>query len=147
MLRPHLLHLGDSNRLRGCYGQLFDIIRPVLDNDCSKRVAIPSWGSGDVNVELRDQFRLSLATNLYGWDELLSLRMRLSLADFAWVSDVVYHILRFDYFAQKILEDEGIRIQCGVIAEAVLNAISNRICRILIRQLVAVAGLLNCRFY
>jgi general transcription factor 3C protein 4 len=86
MLRPYLLHLGDSKRIRECYGQLLDIIRPTSSDDCSQLVDIPSWCPGEVGAELREQFRISLATNFYGWDELLSLRMRLSLADFAWVT-------------------------------------------------------------
>ena len=93
VLRPYLLHLGDSKRLTECYGQLLETLRPISTDDCSKTVIIPSWGSGDVSAELREQFRISLATHLYGWDEIMSLRMRLSLADFAWVRDPVRRII------------------------------------------------------
>lgn len=96
LLRPYFLHLGDSKRLKECYVQLLDVLRPVLNNDYSKRVVIPSWDSGEISAELRKQFCISLATNLYGWDELLSLRMRLSLADFAWVSNRT-RILQYEF--------------------------------------------------
>jgi hypothetical protein len=35
--------------------------------------------------KMKENFRFSVSTHLFGWDELLRLRMRLSLADFAWV--------------------------------------------------------------
>jgi len=34
---------------------------------------------------MKENFRFSVSTHLFGWDELLRLRMRLSLADFVWV--------------------------------------------------------------
>ena len=36
--------------------------------------------------KMKENFRFSVSTHLFGWDELLRLRMRLSLTDFAWVS-------------------------------------------------------------
>lgn len=148
MLRPYLLHLGDSKRLKECHGQLLDTLRLISTDDCSKQVIITSWGSGDVSVELREKFRISLATHLYGWDEFLSLRMRLVLADFAWVSKNTirqsYPNINLPAF-QKSSENEEIQTNCGVVAESILNAISNRISRILIRHLTAVVGLLDCK--
>lgn len=35
--------------------------------------------------QMKENFRFSISTHLFGWDELLRLRMKLSLADFAWV--------------------------------------------------------------
>ena len=35
--------------------------------------------------KMKENFRFSVSTHLFGWDELLRLRMKLSLADFAWV--------------------------------------------------------------
>ena len=55
--------------------------------DHSAFVTVPTWGS--LTPETRSQFRASLARNLFGWDVLLSLRMRLSVADFAWVSPIL----------------------------------------------------------
>jgi hypothetical protein len=36
-------------------------------------------------MKIKENFRFSVSTHLFGWDELLRLRMKLSLADFAWV--------------------------------------------------------------
>ena len=43
--------------------------------------------------KMKENFRFSVSTHLFGWDELLRLRMKLSLADFAWVR-VHPHFLR-----------------------------------------------------
>jgi hypothetical protein len=39
----------------------------------------------DEKMKMKENFRFSISTHLFGWDELLRLRMKLSLADFAWV--------------------------------------------------------------
>lgn len=63
--------------------RILEILKPQSD-DHSVRVTVPSWMS--LTPEMRGDFRKSLTRHLFGWDVLLSLRMRLSLADFAWVS-------------------------------------------------------------
>ena len=87
MLQPFLLHLRDSKRLAKIHPQLLDILRSNLRQDQSKNMTLASVeGLQDIPMDvLRQLFRTSLTTNLFGWDELLSLRMRLALADFSWV--------------------------------------------------------------
>lgn len=63
--------------------RILDILKPHFD-DHSVRITVPPWTS--LTPEMLGDFRKSLTRHLFGWDVLLSLRMCLSLADFAWVS-------------------------------------------------------------
>lgn len=85
ILRPYFLHFRDPKLLHLWLVQFLGTICPVVEEDYSKHVVIPWQGASDLSNELRDQFCFSLTTHLFGWDQLLKLRMRLSLADFAWV--------------------------------------------------------------
>jgi len=85
LLRPYYFHLRDNERLNDCYKDLLHTILPSLHEDHSLRIVVPPWPSKEITDEMKEQFRVSLSTHFFGWDELLSLRMRLSLADFAWV--------------------------------------------------------------
>lgn len=83
LLRPFLFRLRDQKKLRMLLPRILEILPPQF-YDHSVRVTVPSWTS--LTSEMRRDFRKSLTRHLFGWDVLLSLRMRLSLADFAWVS-------------------------------------------------------------
>jgi general transcription factor 3C protein 4 len=61
-------------------------MQPFLDD--SVKVVVPPWPSGDVGPELKADFRRSLTRQFFGWDNLLNLRMRLSVADLCWVSSM-----------------------------------------------------------
>ena len=91
VLRPVLFHMRS---------------RPILDRLHAEFIRIFSLQESDSTVELdnidltawtpqrisplssdtRREFRKSLTMHLFGWDVLMSLRMRLSLADYGWVS-------------------------------------------------------------
>ncbi|KAF8192909.1 hypothetical protein BJ912DRAFT_961343 [Pholiota molesta] len=105
MLRPFFLHLRNPAKLDLLHAQFLEALQP--------------------KSTLR--FRDALTTHLFGWDNLLSLRMRLSLADFAW----------------KLSITEEKRTECGVVAQSLLNAISHRILRTLIRHLLSVVNSLT----
>lgn len=85
-LRPLLLHLCSTGR----FVEICPRLLAVLDQspqDESPAVSIPPSSQG-VGAELQRQLRESLATHLFGWNGLLSLRMRLSVADMCWVCGV-----------------------------------------------------------
>lgn len=83
LLRPTLFHLSPT-RLNHLHARLLQILRPEFIDDHSLNIAIHPW-SGRLSPDMRSEFRNSLSNHLFGWDVLLSLRMRLSLADLAWV--------------------------------------------------------------
>ncbi len=120
------------------------MLRPTLNEDHSLGIIVPSWPSKEITDEMKEQFRVSLTTHLFGWDELLSLRLRLSLADFTWVitltlCEIVSHTLP----DQKLSKTEAIREQCGAVAQMILDAILQRTFRTIIRHLRAVVELLT----
>ncbi|KJA14204.1 hypothetical protein HYPSUDRAFT_195326 [Hypholoma sublateritium FD-334 SS-4] len=117
-LRPFLLHLRDPSKP---HPQLLEMLQSKSQTDHSIGIHPPSF-EGDLDLETRLKFRAGLTTNLFGWDHLLSLRMRLSLADFAW----------------KIADSEEKQAECGIVAQSLLNAISHRVLRTLTRYLLAV---------
>jgi hypothetical protein len=57
-----------------------------MDVDLEEDEEMGSTKVDETTTEMREAFRLSLSAHLFGWDEVLRLRMRLSMADFAWVS-------------------------------------------------------------
>ena len=83
VLRPYLFHLRDQRKLAPLHPRFLEILKPTFA-DHSVGIHIPQY-TGEMTPEVRRDFRTSLSRHLFGWDILLSLRMRLSLADFAWV--------------------------------------------------------------
>lgn len=124
LLRPFLFRLRDKKVLSVLHSRVLDTIKPESP-DHSTSVTVPSWTS--LTPETRSQFRTSMTRNLFGWDVLLSLRMRLSLADFAW----------------KLSENETKQNECGYIAQILLTTISHRVLRTIIRHLVASVQILT----
>ncbi|KAF8154505.1 transcription factor IIIC subunit delta N-term-domain-containing protein [Crassisporium funariophilum] len=126
MLRPFLLHLRDPVKLESLRDRFLNILRSRRDEDSSVDIRLAPW-EGDVTVDVRRKFRNGLATNLFGWDDLLGLRMRLSLADFAW----------------KLASNDQQQMECGLVAQSLLNTISHRLLRTIIRHLVSVVKTLS----
>ncbi|KAG8220800.1 hypothetical protein J3R82DRAFT_2244 [Butyriboletus roseoflavus] len=85
-LRPLFLHLCNTGRFAETCPRVLDIL-DHSPQDESLAVSVPLSSQG-VGVELQRQLRESLATHLFGWNTLLSLRMRLSIADMCWVGGV-----------------------------------------------------------
>ncbi len=52
--------------------------------DYSTEIIITPF-AGELTTDVRRAFRRSLIQHLFGWDDLLRLRMRLSFADYLWV--------------------------------------------------------------
>jgi hypothetical protein len=91
LLRSVLLYLRDEGNLQRLHSRILGILslHPVLMIDPSLPTphpapALPSW-EDEATPEMRWSFRRSLRQDLYGWGDLMSLRMRLSLADYCWV--------------------------------------------------------------
>ncbi|KAG5717209.1 hypothetical protein E4T56_gene10399, partial [Termitomyces sp. T112] len=124
LLRPFFFHLQDRTKLLALYPRILDLLKPRND-DHSLLVNVPTWTS--MMPESRRIFRTSLVQHLFGWDVLFSLRMRLSMADFVW----------------KYIEDESKQVECGHVAQDLLNKISHRVLRTIIRHLTTVVTLLT----
>ncbi|KAJ6498553.1 putative zinc-finger of transcription factor IIIC complex-domain-containing protein [Mycena vitilis] len=118
LLRPIFFNL-PTKKLNKLHSRILDILKPNF-TDHSASIEIAPW-TGELTPEMRSEFRDSLARHLFGWDVMLLLRMRLSLADFAW----------------KASETPEKRDMCGEIAQTLLNAISHRVLRTIMRHLVA----------
>ncbi|KAI9573929.1 transcription factor IIIC subunit delta N-term-domain-containing protein [Boletus coccyginus] len=124
-LRPLLLHLCSTGR----FAEICPRLLAVLDQspqDESPAVFVPPSSQG-VGADLQRQLRESLATHLFGWNGLLSLRMRLSVADMCW----------------RLCKDEQLRLDCGQVAHRQLTSISHRVLRILVRHFTAIVTALT----
>lgn len=124
LLRPFLFLLRDRRRLEALRRPLLDILKPPAE-DHSLQVGAPQLLN--LTTEARKGFRLCLSQNLFGWDMMLSLRLRLSLADFA---------IKHSDVQETTEEFEGV-------AQTLLIAISHRILRTIIRHLIAIAEILT----
>ncbi|RDB16625.1 hypothetical protein Hypma_002848 [Hypsizygus marmoreus] len=125
LLRPFFFRLRDKMKLDQLHSRFLQILKPQ-SADHSVHVAVPSWPI--LTPEIRAAFRTSLAQHLFGWDVLLSLRMRLSLADFAW---------------KQHSGNEEHQNACGEVAQLLLNTISHRVLRTIIRHLAAAVNVLT----
>lgn len=84
LLRPYLFQLYDRSRLDDLHSRVLQIL-PFLDEDHSLAIVVPPC-TVSLSHEVRRRFREGLSQHLFGYDALLSLRMRLLLADLTWVS-------------------------------------------------------------
>jgi len=125
VLRPIFFYLRKNGKLNLLHSRVLEALRPHLV-DHPMNVSILPW-AGDLIPEMRREFRSSLARYLFGWDILLSLRMRLSVADFVW----------------KYSDDQQKRIECGHVAQSLLEAISHHVLRSIIRHLVPIVTVLT----
>ncbi|KAG6844758.1 hypothetical protein H0H87_003981 [Tephrocybe sp. NHM501043] len=124
ILRPFFFRLRESAKLVSLYPRILQILQLQLD-DRSVNVNLPTWKH--MTPDLRQIFRKSLVQHLFGWDDIFSLRMRLSLADFVW----------------KYIGTEEKQTECGHVAQKLLNTISHRVLRTIIRHLAAAVNLLT----
>ncbi|KAK7052111.1 putative zinc-finger of transcription factor IIIC complex-domain-containing protein [Favolaschia claudopus] len=121
LLRPIFYNL-HPKKLNQLLPRVLNILAPDIV-DHSTNINIEPW-TGELTPEMRKEFRDSLARHLYGFDVMLSLRMRLSLADFAWKK----------------------RDHCGQTAQTLLNAVSHRVLRTIIRHVQAVVPCIKRKF-
>ncbi|KAE9399582.1 hypothetical protein BT96DRAFT_993904 [Gymnopus androsaceus JB14] len=126
-LRPVLFHLRKHPILFRLHSPLIKMLgirnSEAEDGDHTMNIHLDQMQEDTLDDSLRQDFRNSLKRHLFGYNELLLLRMRLSLADFAW---------KFSSDAKQA--------DFGSVAHGLLNAISHRNLRALIRHLIAMAG-------
>ncbi|KAJ7498001.1 putative zinc-finger of transcription factor IIIC complex-domain-containing protein, partial [Mycena galericulata] len=122
ILRPIFLHLQDLTELQP------RVIETLLEkaDRYPPSPSLVAW-SGDVGDELRVKFRRSLKQHLFGCNVLLSLRLRLSVADFCW----------------RHTTDLSQRDELSGVAQQFLRTISFIILRIICRHLLAVVSCLQ----
>ncbi|KAF9269144.1 hypothetical protein L218DRAFT_422632 [Marasmius fiardii PR-910] len=127
-LRPVFFHMRSKSFLDRLHAQITRILG-LQDSDSivmTDNIVLPTGctdGQESLTPDGRKALRESLTMHLFGWDALVSLRMRLSLADYAW----------------KLSEDAQKRTEYGKTAEALLTCICHRNLRTMLRHLTAVA--------
>lgn len=87
ILRPVYMHLRKNGTLHQIHPRILDVLRHYGDDDSSNAI-IPLSSTG-LTPDIKLQLRKSLTSHLFGWDNLLALRMRLAVADFCWVSPLL----------------------------------------------------------
>ncbi|KAI6010591.1 transcription factor IIIC subunit delta N-term-domain-containing protein [Pisolithus marmoratus] len=126
LLRGIFLHLADTTRFERLCRALLNLLEHDIQEDPSTTVIIPEW-TRPYSEEIKIRLRKSFATHFFGWDSLLSIRMKLALADECW----------------KLCRDAQMRNDCGQVARTQLAAISHRVLRILVRHLTAIVTTLS----
>lgn len=156
-LRPYLLQLGTPQQLAVNHAQLIDIIgTQSIQETCTidlentklsfasvtdaEQLSIPDEAATLIDFTsaqagasqtsfacVRSAFRQSLKQHLFGCDETLSMRLRLSLADFAW----------------KTSDNSEMRNEYGMIAQELLNRISHSVLTIIVKHIIAVRSLVR----
>ncbi|KAG9312802.1 hypothetical protein JVU11DRAFT_6218 [Chiua virens] len=125
-LRPLLLHLSGTGHFTEVCPRLLEVLDQVPQEELLVVFVPPS--SQATGAELQHRLRTSLATHLlFGWNGLLSLRMRLAIADTCW----------------RLCKDEQLRLRCGQVAHRQLTSISHRVLRILVRHFTAIVAALT----
>ncbi|EKM83014.1 hypothetical protein AGABI1DRAFT_118415 [Agaricus bisporus var. burnettii JB137-S8] len=128
LLRPFLFRFSNGLRLDELHSGILQILR-VSPADHTLTIIIPTC-TEPLSDKVRRRFKESLTRHLFGYDTFLSLRMALALADFTWIK-------------KRHSDMEERRMECGLIAQDLLNAISHRTLRTIIRHLGAVVTLLQ----
>ncbi|KAJ8093131.1 hypothetical protein PM082_020616 [Marasmius tenuissimus] len=129
ILRPILFHMRSRALLDRLHTEFIRIFG-IQDSDStimSDNIDLTAWTSQEISsrsLDARREFRRSLTMHLFGWDPLMSLRMRLSLADYGW----------------KLSEDPQKRLEYGNVAGILLTAICHRNLRTMLKHLSAVAS-------
>ncbi|KAF5354179.1 hypothetical protein D9756_007082 [Leucocoprinus leucothites] len=126
LLRPYLFRWSDKTKLNEMHPRVLQALDASSLDDHSLTISIPPCTS-TLSEEVRRRFRESLSKHLFGYDALVSLRIRLAFADFTW----------------KHSDTEDKRHNCGVVAQKLLSAVSHRTVRTIIRHLGAIVSLLH----
>jgi general transcription factor 3C polypeptide 4 len=87
LLRSVFLYLREDGVLPRLHSHVLDVLSARILDPLPPLPAIPMW-HGKLEPGMRRAFRRSLRRNLFGWDDLLSLRIRLSVADYCWVCEL-----------------------------------------------------------
>lgn len=85
LLRPVFLHLRDARTLTRLARDLAGILCSPSSLQITVDIIVPLY-VGEVTPEMRQQFRSSLSSHLFGWDTVLAERMKLVISEFCRVS-------------------------------------------------------------
>ncbi|KAJ8085355.1 hypothetical protein PM082_011017 [Marasmius tenuissimus] len=129
ILRPVLFHMRSRSLLDRLHAEFIRIFGlqeydSTIMSDNIDLTALKSQEISSQSLDARRNFRKSLTMHLFGWDLLMSLRMRLSLADCGW----------------KLTEDPQKRVDYGDVAGILLTAICHRNLRTMLKHLAAVTS-------
>jgi len=95
LLRPTLLHLGNTGRFAQLCPRLLEIVTQALPPDDWRAIVVPECTHAGLREDGQLHLRTSFKTHFSGWDSLLQLQMCLSLVDGCWVGrcicDKVHH--------------------------------------------------------
>ncbi|ETW79260.1 hypothetical protein HETIRDRAFT_478665 [Heterobasidion irregulare TC 32-1] len=125
ILRPIFLHLQKTGKISQLQLRLLETLRD-LPVDESTSIAIPPF-TREFTADVRTDFGRSLTQHLFGFNTLLSLRLLLAIADFCW----------------KYAPNPEAQGKFGLVAQSILESISHRVLRALIRHLAAITTLLT----
>ncbi|CCM02571.1 uncharacterized protein FIBRA_04674 [Fibroporia radiculosa] len=126
LLRPILSQLREPAVFSRVYKGVLNILQNPLVWDNIPQVIIPA-AVGDLTSDTRRDFRRSLSMHFFGWDVLLSLRMRYVVAE----------------YCKNTTDDPGIRQAFDVISTSIFVAIMHHTLRTIIRHIAAVMNLLS----
>ncbi|KAF7421080.1 hypothetical protein PC9H_011600 [Pleurotus ostreatus] len=124
LLRAVFRRLNGPGTLDKLHSNILNIIRPSGDPPLT---FAPDPYDGVLCEDFRICFRRCLREQLFGSDRVLSYRLRLAIADYAW----------------KIYQDPEKQEACGRIAQTLLDNISHHILRAVVQHLTAVAPILQ----
>ncbi|KIY66180.1 hypothetical protein CYLTODRAFT_464179 [Cylindrobasidium torrendii FP15055 ss-10] len=124
VLRPIFFYFRSKQRVAEAYASIVKILSN-LPEDHSKEITLIHH-DGELSPEVRHAFRYSLIQHLFGWNDIVRMRVGLSLSDFLWVSGCLEPTLQAEF---------------GLVAQSFLHGISHRVLRTVIRHLAAV---MNC---
>ncbi|KAI0796220.1 putative zinc-finger of transcription factor IIIC complex-domain-containing protein [Abortiporus biennis] len=81
ILRPVFLHLRNPERFSRVSSQVIDILQEDPSHAKTIEIDIPAW-SEELSPQLREAYKQSLKTHLFGWDSLLHQRIKIYLSAF-----------------------------------------------------------------
>ncbi|THH15736.1 hypothetical protein EW146_g4774 [Bondarzewia mesenterica] len=125
LLRPLFFHLQNRGRLYELQPRILEILRNTPVNE--PHSFLDPVTSDQLTDDARKSIRRSLTQHLFGYNSLLSLRLRLAVADFCW----------------KNAASPQAQAECGAVAQGLLNTISHRNLSTFVMHLRACAALLT----
>ncbi|KAI0079097.1 hypothetical protein K474DRAFT_1640323 [Panus rudis PR-1116 ss-1] len=122
-LRPLLLHLQDTERLNRIHERVYQILsEPQPSINVADALPLPIW-SGEVGVQVREDFTRSLRAHLTGWDSA--------------------HRRRSSYFIARYCEqrvDPAARPQFAALADTIAFTVRHQVLLVLLKHIMIMAA-------
>ncbi|KAI1793486.1 transcription factor IIIC subunit delta N-term-domain-containing protein [Ganoderma leucocontextum] len=126
ILRPIFLHLRDPARVSRLHTDVLDVLYQVPPDGARANIDIPPY-AGDWTADVSREWRESLTTHLFGWDIILSQRIRYAVA----------------IFCQRRAEAPDVQQKFAEAASLLLTNVRTHVQLTLLRHISAISGLLN----